>query len=99
MTFLRRMHLDPLLGSRGRPRHWIQRAHELLGSCEPTNPSLRPNSPILQLLPPLPQGLGYWLDLRTGPIPAGQVASALPARARIRCNLRRRKERCEEDTH
>ena len=26
------MHLDPLLGCRGRPRHWIQTAHELSGS-------------------------------------------------------------------
>jgi hypothetical protein len=28
----RRMHRDPLLGCRGRPRHWIQTAPELSGS-------------------------------------------------------------------
>eukprot|EP01047_Picozoa_sp_COSAG01_P089264 COSAG01_NODE_21411_length_903_cov_1.493781_2_plen_96_part_01 len=65
MTFLRRLHRDPLIGLRGRPRHWIQKtARELSGSPVPKKSQPTPNSPILQRLPPLPEGLGYGLDLR-----------------------------------
>jgi hypothetical protein len=81
VTFLLRLHLDPLIGLRGRPRHWIQTARELSGSPVPKKSQPTPNSPILQLLPPLPEGLGYGLDLRAGPIPGRGVTCRLLARA------------------
>jgi hypothetical protein len=84
----RRMHLDPLLGCRGRPRHWIQMAPELSGSGNPQNSQPTPHSPIFHLLPPLAEGCGKPLDLRPQAIPDRGVTCGLPARARIRCILR-----------
>jgi hypothetical protein len=60
----RRMHLDPLLGCRGRPRHWTQTARELSGSPVPQNSQHTPRGAILQLLPPFPEGCGDGLGLR-----------------------------------
>jgi hypothetical protein len=85
VTFLLRLHLDPLLGCRGRPRHWTQTAPELSGSVVTQISQPTAHSPIWQLLPPFPEGCVYGLDLRPQPIPGGWVTPALLTRARTSC--------------
>ena len=85
----RRMHLDPLLCCRGRPRHWIQTARELAGSPAPKNSQPTPGGAILQLLPPFTQGFGTGLGLRPRPIPGEGLTSELPGLTATRCILRR----------
>eukprot|EP01047_Picozoa_sp_COSAG01_P010535 COSAG01_NODE_448_length_16920_cov_3570.438143_1_plen_191_part_00 len=85
MTFSLRLHLDPLLGCRGRPRHWTQTAPELSGSVVTQISQPTAHSPIWQLLPPFPEGCVYGLDLRPQPIPGGWVTPALLTRARTSC--------------